>query len=293
MPRASPPSPRRKRKTPRKSRKACPQALAHRPRDLLEPGARRCGWSSAASAPWPGPARICRRSSRWKFPSGRPRSRSSTSTAARSPCAAMPAAPCCRLKELPSYVPKAFIAIEDRRFYEHYGVDPYGIARALLANILHRGISQGASTITQQLAKNLFLTQERTVHRKLQEVLLAIVAGAQILQDADSRTLSQSRLFRRRRLRHRAGRAALFRKIGAPSFRLPEAAMLAGLVKSPSRLAPTRNFDGAEQRAQDRARRHGRAWLHHARPARKPRWRTRRASWRRPAPARSIMSPTG
>ena len=60
------------------------------------------------------------------------------------------------LKELPSYLPKAFIAIEDRRFYDHYGVDPMGIGRALLANILHRGISQGASTITQQLAKNLF-----------------------------------------------------------------------------------------------------------------------------------------
>ena len=60
------------------------------------------------------------------------------------------------LKDLPSYVPKAFIAIEDRRFYEHYGVDPYGIARALVANILHRGVAQGASTITQQLAKNLF-----------------------------------------------------------------------------------------------------------------------------------------
>ncbi len=78
------------------------------------------------------------------------------------------------LHELPSYVPKAFVAIEDRRFYEHYGVDPYGIARAGLANILHRGISQGGSTITQQLAKNLFLTQERTIHRKLQEVLLAL-----------------------------------------------------------------------------------------------------------------------
>ncbi len=69
------------------------------------------------------------------------------------------------LKQLPSYVPKAFIAIEDRRFYQHYGVDPWGIVRAAVANILHRGVAQGASTITQQLAKNLFLTQERTIHR--------------------------------------------------------------------------------------------------------------------------------
>src|SRR5436190_21794294 len=78
------------------------------------------------------------------------------------------------LKDLPPYLPKAFIAIEDRRFYSHYGVDPIGIARAAVANILHRGVSQGGSTLTQQLAKNLFLTQERTVQRKLQEVELAL-----------------------------------------------------------------------------------------------------------------------
>src|SRR6187551_422557 len=77
------------------------------------------------------------------------------------------------LKELPPYLPKAFIAIEDRRFYEHHGVDPFGIARAVLANILRRGLSQGGSTITQQLAKNLFLTQERTLARKIQELALA------------------------------------------------------------------------------------------------------------------------
>src|SRR5215204_4828762 len=59
-----------------------------------------------------------------------------------------------RLKELPPYLAKAFIAIEDRRFYEHRGVDPFGIGRAVLANIMHRGLSQGGSTITQQLAKN-------------------------------------------------------------------------------------------------------------------------------------------
>src|SRR6185295_10077251 len=66
------------------------------------------------------------------------------------------------LKDLPPYLPKAFIAIEDRRFYSHYGVDPVGIARAAVANVMHRGVSQGGSTLTQQLAKNLFLTQERT-----------------------------------------------------------------------------------------------------------------------------------
>jgi penicillin-binding protein 1A len=78
------------------------------------------------------------------------------------------------LKDVPSYLPKAFIAIEDRRFYSHHGIDPIGIARAAVANILHRGVSQGGSTLTQQLAKNLFLTQERTLQRKLQEVELAL-----------------------------------------------------------------------------------------------------------------------
>src|SRR6202008_2443494 len=76
--------------------------------------------------------------------------------------------------ELPDYVPNAFIAIEDRRFYSHYGVDPLGITRALVADVLRRGTAQGGSTITQQLAKNLFLTQERTVTRKLQEALLEL-----------------------------------------------------------------------------------------------------------------------
>src|ERR1700686_4619316 len=78
------------------------------------------------------------------------------------------------LKELPPYLPNAFIAIEDRRFYSHHGIDPLGILRAAVTNVLHRGVSQGGSTLTQQLAKNLFLTQERTLQRKLQEAELAL-----------------------------------------------------------------------------------------------------------------------
>ena len=153
------------------------------------------------------------------------------------------------LKEMPSYVPKAFIAIEDRRFYEHYGVDPWGIARAAIANILHRGVAQGASTITQQLAKNLFLTQERTVHRKLQEMLLALwlerkFTKTQILELYLNRVYFGSGAYGIEQASQR-----YFGK-SARQISLPEAALLAGLVKSPSRLAPTRNFDGAERRAQ-------------------------------------------
>ncbi|HET6838226.1 MAG TPA: penicillin-binding protein 1A, partial [Bradyrhizobium sp.] len=153
------------------------------------------------------------------------------------------------LKDLPPYLPKAFIAIEDRRFYSHYGVDPIGIARAAVANVLHRGVAQGGSTLTQQLAKNLFLTQERTFQRKLQEVELAFWlerkhSKAEILELYLNRVYFGSGAY--------GVEAAAQRYFGksAKNVTLAEAAMLAGLVKSPSRLAPNRNPEGAEQRAQ-------------------------------------------
>jgi penicillin-binding protein 1A len=153
------------------------------------------------------------------------------------------------LKELPPYLPKAFIAIEDRRFYSHYGVDPLGIARAAVANVLHRGVSQGGSTLTQQLAKNLFLTQERTLQRKLQEVELALWlerkhSKSEILELYLNRVYFGSGAY--------GVEAAAQRYFGksAKNVTVAEAAMLAGLVKSPSRLAPNRNPEGAEKRAQ-------------------------------------------
>ncbi len=152
------------------------------------------------------------------------------------------------LRELPDYVPKAFIAIEDRRFYSHHGVDPWGIMRAVIKDVLRRGASQGASTITQQLAKNLFLTQERTVSRKLQEVALAFwlehkFTKAEILELYLNRVYFGSGAY--------GVEAAAQRYFGksARQLTLAEAAMLAGLVQSPSRLAPSHNQDGAERRA--------------------------------------------
>src|SRR5271154_6507127 len=153
------------------------------------------------------------------------------------------------LKDLPPYLPNAFIAIEDRRFYSHFGIDPWGILRAAVTNIVHRGVSQGGSTLTQQLAKNLFLTQERTFQRKLQEAELAIWlerkhSKAEILELYLNRVYFGSGAY--------GVEAASQRYFGksAKNVTLPEAAMLAGLVKSPSRLAPNRNPEGAEQRAQ-------------------------------------------
>jgi penicillin-binding protein 1A len=152
--------------------------------------------------------------------------------------------------ELPSYVPNAFIAIEDRRFYSHHGIDPIGLVRAVIANAFHRGQTQGGSTITQQLAKNLFLTRERTLTRKLQEIALALwlehkFSKAQILDLYLNRVYFGSGAY--------GVEAAAQRYFGKSARRvtLSEAALLAGLVKSPSRLSPTHNFDGAERRAQN------------------------------------------
>ena len=153
------------------------------------------------------------------------------------------------LRELPPYLPKAFLAIEDRRFYSHYGVDPFGIARAVSANILHRGVSQGGSTITQQLAKNLFLTQERTMQRKLQEVILSVWLERKYSKDEIFDLYLNRVYFGSGAYGIEAASQRYFGK-SARNVTLSEAALLAGLVKSPSKLAPTRNYDGAERRAQ-------------------------------------------
>jgi penicillin-binding protein 1A len=153
------------------------------------------------------------------------------------------------IKELPTYLPRAFVAIEDRRFFSHYGVDPIGLLRATAANVLHRGVSQGGSTLTQQLAKNLFLTQQRTLWRKMQEAVLAIwlerkFSKMEILELYLNRVYFGSGAY--------GVEAAAQKYFGKPAreVKIAEAAMLAGLVKSPSRLAPSRNPDGAARRAQ-------------------------------------------
>jgi len=153
------------------------------------------------------------------------------------------------LKELPPYLPKAFVAIEDRRFYDHFGIDPMGIARAVYRNLTHSGGLQGGSTLTQQLAKNLFLTQERTASRKIQEAILALwlernYSKDQILELYLNRVYFGAGAY--------GVEAAAQRYYGksARNVSLSEAAVLAGLVQSPSRLAPNRNPEGAKARGQ-------------------------------------------
>ena len=158
------------------------------------------------------------------------------------------AVPRCRCKEMPAYLPNAFIAIEDRRFYQHYGVDPSGIVRAVIANVLHHGVAQGGSTITQQLAKNLFLTPERHLMRKLQETVLALWLERKFTKRRSSNCISTASISAPAPMASSRRRSAI--SASRPPDKPAEAALLAGLVKSPSRLAPTADFDAAERRSQ-------------------------------------------
>ena len=139
----------------------------------------------------------------------------------------------------------AVIAIEDRRFYSHFGVDPIGLTRAVFNNLTRGRFSQGGSTLTQQLAKNLFLKPERTLERKVQEVLLALWlerkhSKDQILEMYLNRVYFGSGSY---------GVEAASRRYFGKSARdvtLAEAAMLAGLLKAPSKLSPARDPKAAE-----------------------------------------------
>ena len=112
-------------------------------------------------------------------------------------------APPVDIAKLPPYVPAAFVAIEDKRFYEHQGFDLVGIARAVATDLGEGHAAQGASTITQQLARNLFLTSDPHPGAQGRGADLRGGAGAGLLQAADPRALPLQGLFRRRRLRHR------------------------------------------------------------------------------------------
>lgn len=153
------------------------------------------------------------------------------------------------IKELPPYLPKAFVAIEDRRFYDHFGLDPLGIVRALARNVSAGGVSQGGSTLTQQLAKNLFLTQERTMSRKIQEAILALWLEQTFTKDEILALYLNRVYFGAGAYGVEAAALRYFNK-HASEVSVAEAAMLAGLVQAPSRLAPTRNPQAAQARAQ-------------------------------------------
>jgi penicillin-binding protein 1A len=151
------------------------------------------------------------------------------------------------VRRLPPYVGDAFVAIEDRRFYRHWGVDPHGIARALWHDVRARGMREGGSTITQQLAKLVFLNSDRNFGRKAREVLIAFWLEARLSkQDILSRYMSEA-YFGDNVYGLRAASRHYF-NVAPEGLSLGEAAMLAGLMKAPSRLAPSTNLDGARAR---------------------------------------------
>jgi penicillin-binding protein 1A len=153
-----------------------------------------------------------------------------------------------QLAELPIYLPQAVLAMEDRRFYDHSGVDPRGLARAIYTNIAEWDLVQGGSTITQQLAKNVFLTHERTLRRKGQELMLALWLERHFSKD-EILTLYLNRIY------FGAGtygvEAASQRYFGKSAREVTayEAAMLAGMIRAPSRYNPLSNRALAEERA--------------------------------------------
>ena len=153
------------------------------------------------------------------------------------------------LDNMSPYLPEAVISIEDRRFYYHYGFDPIGLARAVLTNIVSGHTVQGGSTLTQQLAKNLFLTPERTLERKVQEVLLAIWLEHKYTKDQILAMYLNRVYFGANAFGVEAASRRYFNK-SARDLDLMESATLAGLLKAPSRLSPARDPAAAKARAE-------------------------------------------
>ncbi len=153
-----------------------------------------------------------------------------------------------RLAELPAYVPRAFMAAEDRRFYDHGGVDWRGIARALRENYRAGRTVQGGSTLTQQLVRTIFLTNDRTLRRKGQEALLALELERRLSKDAILELYLNRVFFGENAYGVDAAARTYFGK-SARDLTLSEAALLAALPKAPSRLDPTEDLAAAIERS--------------------------------------------
>jgi penicillin-binding protein 1A len=151
------------------------------------------------------------------------------------------------LKDIPLYVREAFISAEDRNFYRHFGIDPVAVLRALVANVKGREITQGASTITQQLARNLFLTPERSFKRKLKEMLLAIKIERTFSKDKILEMYLNYIYLGQGAYGVEAASRIYFGK-HVKDLTLDEAALLAGLPKAPTKYNPFRNPERVKER---------------------------------------------
>lgn len=154
-----------------------------------------------------------------------------------------------RLEHVPPVLPHAILATEDRRFYDHFGLDVIGIARALVANVRAGGIVQGGSTLTQQAAKNLFLVPERTLKRKLQEVLLALWLEAKFTKD-EIFTIYLNRVYFGQGVYGVDAAARYYFATGVEAITPYQCAMLAGMLKGPNRYNPIANVKLARERAE-------------------------------------------
>ena len=157
-------------------------------------------------------------------------------------------APPADLDSLPDYVPAAFIAIEDRRFYNHPGFDPIGMARAMVTNMRAGRVVQGGSTLTQQLAKNLFLTPDQNMRRKVQELMLAVWLEMKFSKKEILALYLNRVYFGAGAYGIEAASQRYFDK-SAKNLTVGEAALLAGLLKAPSRYSPVSESERAAARA--------------------------------------------
>jgi penicillin-binding protein 1A len=153
-----------------------------------------------------------------------------------------------KVEDLPDYVPNAFIAIEDRRFRSHIGIDPIGMARAAMEDMINGRVVQGGSTLTQQLAKNLFLSPSRTLDRKIQEAILALYLESRYSKN-QILTLYLNRVYFGAGVFGIEAASEKFFGKHANELSLTEAAMIAGSVKAPARYNPLSDIDAGLQRA--------------------------------------------
>jgi penicillin-binding protein 1A len=153
-----------------------------------------------------------------------------------------------KLEEMPDHLLKAVLATEDRRFYDHFGIDVIGTSRALLVNTRASGVVQGGSSLTQQLAKNLFLNNERSLDRKIKEAFLALWLEARLSKN-EILKLYLDRAYMGGGTFGVVGAAHFYFNKSARDVTLAEAAMLAGLFKAPTKYAPHINLPAARARA--------------------------------------------
>ena len=152
------------------------------------------------------------------------------------------------LEGIPPFLVQAVIATEDRRFFEHFGIDFWALARAMYVNLRSGSIRQGGSTLTQQLAKNLFLTRARTIRRKVQELLLAFWLEANFSK-RQILTIYLNRVYLGAGTYGLAAAAQRYFAKPVRALTLHEAAVIVGLLKAPARYSPVHNPDAAKGRA--------------------------------------------